>query len=93
MKNIITISEDVPEHLVTYWVGILIGMGIPYKVNPKSPMYRVLQEYERELYLEGKEAREGKDKIPYNNMGYRVIHESGDTGALSVEIRNVPSEA
>lgn len=92
MENIITISGDVPkhlEHLITYWLGVLIGMGISYKIDSESPMYRTLLEKQRELYTIGQLARERKDKIPYNNMGYRIIHESGDSEAITVKIKDI----
>ena len=50
MDNIITVSGDIPEHLLTYWIGVLVGMGYSYKIDRASPLYRTLRERKREGY-------------------------------------------
>lgn len=83
--NIITIGRDAPMHLLTYWMGILRGMGIVHKLDPESPLYRILREAHTEKYRELLAAREIKDELPFE-FGYRVYHEGGNADDISVKV-------
>ncbi len=54
MNHVITITGDIPEHLATYWIGVLVGMGISYKIDPASPLYQSLKEYRKERNVQQK---------------------------------------
>lgn len=86
--NIFTISKDVPHHLLAYAVGVLRGMGVPYKIDPESPMYRILRESHTEKYIELLIAREIKDELPFE-LGYRVFHEAGDADSITVNVKPI----
>lgn len=86
MDNIITISEDEPEHLVLAWLGVLVGMGYRYKIDPECPLFRTLDENRLRLQDELKEARK-KPREPFNEEGYRIILRGGDSDSIKVSVR------
>ncbi len=86
MDNIITISEDAPEHLVLAWLGVLVGMGYRYHIHPASPLFRILNENKLRLQDELKEARL-QPRQPFNEQGFRVIHTGGDSDSITVRVR------
>jgi len=51
MYNTIIIKRDTPTHLLTYWMGVLAGLGIDYSLNRGSQLYMALNERRRERYL------------------------------------------
>jgi len=70
VKNIISFDE-IPDYKATFLIGVLVGMGIFYKIEVESPMYRTLRERKRERYHTLKEARENK-RADFNEKGYQV---------------------
>lgn len=70
MDTIITVSEDIPGYLLTYWVGVLVGMGYPYKIDRASPLYRTLRERKREGYQASQAWREEQKANPSDSRTY-----------------------
>ena len=48
MDNTIIIKRGVPSYLLTYWMGVLTGLGIDYSLNRGSQLYVALNERRRE---------------------------------------------
>ena len=82
MVNTITLG-DVPNHLQTYAIGVLAGMGIDYEIAPGSSWYKVAKEYRREKYLKAKENGETSDKLP-DYLGYHLSIQGGDSVTVSM---------
>ena len=64
-------GADISSHLLTYCVGLLVGMGINYKIENSSPLYKMVKEYKRERYMELVEAGEIGDTLPLE-LGYHI---------------------
>lgn len=85
----ITVNGDIPKHILAYWMGILIGQGIDFRVNPESPLYKVLREHRREQYREF----EADGKIPDGDydlpleLCYFVTHKGGNEDDIKVTLR------
>lgn len=56
----ISVDGDVPIHILTHWMGILVGLGIEYSVNKGSPLYKALRESVKERH---KDFDEGKSEF------------------------------
>ena len=50
MDNAINIKGE--RHLLAYCVGLLVGMGIEYRVNYDSELYTITKERQRERHLD-----------------------------------------
>ncbi len=87
MDNIITIRADAPEHLVLSWLGVLVGMGYRYKIDPESPMFRAMNENKLRIQDELVAARASTNKPPFNQDGVRIIHRAGDSDSITVSVR------
>lgn len=86
MDNIITISSKAPDHLVSYWLGTLVGMGYRYKINHKSPLSRSLQGERRRMLYELEDARKRTDKPPFDKDGIRTILATGDSDSIKATV-------
>lgn len=62
----ISVGDDVPMYRLTYWMGILVGLGIEYSVNKGSPLYIALKESIKErnqAFDEGRSEFEARETI------------------------------
>ncbi len=57
MENVINLGDGIPEHVVTFLIGVLKGMKVPYEIDPESKWYRTLKERQYKNYLELKEQK------------------------------------
>ena len=87
MENAIRISEESPVHLVAYWLGLLVGMGVSYKIDPECPLFRTMQGNRERMREELKLARASKNKPEFNSKNYRIIHRAGDSDSIKVSLR------
>ncbi|KKK66270.1 hypothetical protein LCGC14_2965790 [marine sediment metagenome] len=64
MDNVITVSKGIPNHILTYWIGVLVGMGYAYDIDPKCGLYKVLREHRIDRYREVQAWREYRKEHP-----------------------------
>lgn len=88
MDSLISISGDAPVHLVSYWLGTLVGLGIPYSISPESPLYREMRDNERRITEEVRLARLNPQEKTTNKDGYRVIYSAGDSDSIKVTVKH-----
>ena len=84
IDSLITINASTPGHLVSYWLGVLVGMGISYTLSPESPMFREMRGTEERMREDLRLARIHPLETTSNGKGYRIIHQTGDS--ISVHI-------
>jgi len=84
MNNIII--KDIPDHLATYSVGVLVGMGIEYQIDPESSLYKKVKEYRREKYLDIVAKGVTGDTLPAE-VGYYISITGGDTDSIKASFR------
>lgn len=84
MKNII-ILDEIPNHKATFLIGVLIGMGLSYKIAPKSPMYRLLREKKRGRYHELGLARD-PEKADFQKDSCRVFLLGGNVEDIKINV-------
>lgn len=89
IDNLVTISEETPTHLVSYWLGILVGMGISYTITPESPLFRPMQGNRERMREELRLARINPLETTANEQGIRIIWQSGNSDAIKVSARRV----
>ena len=82
----ITIADDIPIHKTSYYLGVLNGMGIRYKMDSSSPIYRTMREKKKERW---QEAQDNKFKIPFDDEGARVLLSGGKEEDIKLVIRNI----
>lgn len=89
MDNILRVSPDIPTHLLAYWMGILVGFGIDYRLDPDCPLHRSLRERKRERQMHFKVGR-GSLKVESTTSEGVVIWQgksSPDDTKLKVEVK------
>lgn len=87
MENIVTLPEDIPYHKATFFFGVLVGMGISYSINPKSPLYRTLRERKHERYQWVKREKDkDKGEVDFHGEPYRVVAYSGREEDVKVSV-------
>ena len=52
MQNKIEIGEA-SENKLSYLVGVLVGMGLPYFIEEGSPLYKIMNERKKGIILGG----------------------------------------
>lgn len=82
-ENTITIDKDTPTHLVTYLMGVIMGMGISYKLDPNCPLYRMLHMREKRWYDDMKK-QEGT-RAPLHSGQKATVYTSGED--IKVDIK------
>ncbi len=88
MDNTISISPDIPTHLLAYWMGVLVGFGIDYRLDPDCPLHRSLRERKRERAMHFKVGR-GNLKVESTTSDGVVILQgksNPDDTKLKVEV-------
>lgn len=85
--NRITISEETPEHLIGYLLGLLDGMGFRYHIDQKSKANRAFHGNRHDGLYRLDDARNRTDKPNFNKHGYRDILNEGDSDAIKVVLR------
>lgn len=86
MENIITLPEDIPYHKATFFFGVLVGMGIQYKLDPKSPLYHTLRERKHENYHRRRREKELDDDPDFHGQDYRVTGSGGKEEDIKVSV-------
>ena len=87
MENIVTLPEDIPYHKATFFFGVLTGMGIDYRINNKSPLYRTLRERKHESYHRRKREREANHDFPdFHGQDYRVTKFGGKEEDIKLSV-------
>ena len=89
LENRITIKEETPDHLVAYWLGVLVGLGVSYTITPESPLFRTMQGNRERMREELRIARINPNKPEFNKENYRIIHEAGDSDSIKVSVSPV----
>ena len=85
--NNVTIG-DAPEHLITHCIGVLIGLGVDYRIDVESALHEMVKEYKRDYYLQLKEEGKLGDEFP-PELGYRIRIKGGDEESIKVNFRPV----
>ena len=88
MDNIINLKTDPPDHLMTYAIGVLNGLGIEYSISQESPLYKTMKEHRRERYIKLAEAGEVGDTLPMD-LGYDIGIKGGDKESIKVSMTPV----
>ena len=87
--------ENIPNHLMTYWIGVLIGMGIDYELSEDSTIYKVIREHRMEQYKQKEkngEMPEGEVEFPFE-LCHFITHKGGNPEDSSITVRPVYREA
>ena len=81
MRNTIHI-DDAPDWKLAYMVGVLVGMGIEYTIEPGCPLYDTLAEFRRQEHK--KIQAEKRKRLANGERNFTLI--SG-TGKDDVKVR------
>ncbi len=87
MDNIFKVSPEIPTHILAYWMGILVGYGVDYRINPDSPLHRSLRERKRERELDLNAGRGSLTVEKVRDDGVRVLTGRGNPDDVKLNIR------